>query len=174
MTTSFSPCATCSRHVKSADAACPFCGAAHAPARAKRIPRASRAVWLASSMALVGCTTTHSGGTNPFLAQSDAGLQLAEVFPCGDDTCVAGLEYCSVSPGNCGGSYSSCIKAPTDCVSSCAGWAACQADAGDPSTPTCTDVAAGAISVDYTQEGDYGGCQGCYGCPPARLERLVA
>jgi len=172
MTTSFSPCAGCERHVKSTDTTCPFCGAAHSPAPPRRIPRTSRAVWLASSMALVGCSSSQSGGTNPFLAQSDAGLQVAAVFPCGDDTCVAGLEYCSTSPSNCGGSYTSCIKAPSECVTSCAGWTACQADAGDSSDTTCADVGGVGISVVYPTS--YEGCGGCYGCPPARLERLAA
>src|SRR5262249_1767155 len=120
-----------------------------------------------------GCQPSPSGGgTNPFLAQADAGLQVAAVFPCGDDTCIAGLEYCSTSPGDCGGSYTTCIKAPSECVSSCSGWAACQADAGGPSAPGCTDVSGVGISLQY--QDDYSGCQGCYGCPPARLERLAA
>jgi hypothetical protein len=55
----FAPCAACARHVRTDDAACPFCGAS-CPERAaapSRFPRVSRAALFAAgaSLALAGC-----------------------------------------------------------------------------------------------------------------------
>jgi hypothetical protein len=59
----FEVCASCSRHLRTVEVACPFCRAPHRPCAARpprRTPRSSRAVWLAttlaSSVVLAGCT----------------------------------------------------------------------------------------------------------------------
>jgi hypothetical protein len=41
-------------------------------------------------------------------------------------------------------------------------------DNGDWSSSSCLDSDGGGVQVEYVS----GSCQGCYGAPPARLERL--
>jgi hypothetical protein len=62
------PCPSCARHVKKAESACPFCGAAIALAgvapRARPTQRMGRAATFAFSAA-VGMSVTACGGTTP-------------------------------------------------------------------------------------------------------------
>jgi hypothetical protein len=63
------PCATCSRHVKSSDAACPFCAASMAPVEApagepfRRM--AAAAAVAASVVALTACSSSSPSGSPP-------------------------------------------------------------------------------------------------------------
>ena len=69
----FEPCARCARHIKTREAACPFCGSARTPGASvprRQAPRVSRAAWLASTLALAGCSAAVSPAESP--AESDA------------------------------------------------------------------------------------------------------
>jgi hypothetical protein len=86
MSTAFVPCSACARHVKTSDAACPFCGqvidAAPAPATSFP-PRTSRAALLAVGASAIlgaaGCSTGSpptddagaDGAPNPLDATAD-------------------------------------------------------------------------------------------------------
>jgi hypothetical protein len=62
----FELCVSCARHIKRAECACPFCGAPHtsgAPTP-RRGARVSRAAWLATTLALVGCSSASSSGSS--------------------------------------------------------------------------------------------------------------
>jgi hypothetical protein len=122
--------------------------------------------------------------------EPEAGEDAARALPCGDLTCAWPATYCSEyqmadcrymcgqDPGGCQPPQSTfgCHPAsvPPQCAS--APTCACVADAGGP-----FDTVGGAQSVSCSNGGLYvkntvtlTGCGGCYGCPPARLERLVA
>lgn len=161
MSHSFSPCSACARHVRSTDARCPFCGGSRVVAQPLgRIPRMSRAAWLA--VALVGCS------------QSTAE---PATYACGDKACLSGVEAC-ISQGcydilfTCdpidqwkkdfhGQDLSTCERF------SATGGVLSQVSSEDNLPASCVDEDGGV-------ELHYACSQGCYGCPPARLERISA
>lgn len=102
MSSSLSPCPSCSRHVRASEASCPFCqallapsdGAARSPAASMAAaPRLSRAAAyaLGASLAVAGCSTTtdpnpRDGGTTPDAAGStDGGVDAATDGSAGPD-----------------------------------------------------------------------------------------
>ena len=74
MATRLIPCPSCARHVRSSDAACPFCGAAtvQAPAPAVSRGRLSRAAFIAVSAAGALAATDCGGSTASPEPASDA------------------------------------------------------------------------------------------------------
>jgi hypothetical protein len=177
------PCAACGNFVKTADALCPFCGATMATWRARSpAARMSRAAWLAlgSSAAALGCAVTLTacagddtdGATASAVTRDDGGSSSdaasAQTFACGDASCNIATEFCS--DDTCQGGGASCTPIDGGFPAVCA------------ATPTCACLAPYEANSGY-QFGcgvsDAGGmtwfatCAGCYGSPPARLERLA-
>jgi hypothetical protein len=179
-------CSACACHIKTEESNCPFCGASHAerPRTARRwFTRVSRAQWLAfgSALAAVGCSGEHSSVSS---AQEVAGGATgacgvaSATFVChpyalqsGDRTddggvCKRATQYCQLWPGPGGGGCLSkddpASALPVECR-------AC---------PTCSCVMqhGGCSCVEFDDAGGIGmTCTvGCYGSPPARLERLLA
>ena len=189
----FFVCSVCVCHIKTSEMKCPFCGAdqAHVPRVVRRATaRMSRGSWLAfgSTIALVAC----SGAIDPQSANDDAGSAAADASPgstdgssrdgsiahsdaaawfgnpakptfaCGSSTCDRATEYCILSVGS--GSPEGCASDdggpfPSECVS----------------IPTCECLSANMIGSCHCVVVDDGigiECAGCYGSPPARLERL--
>lgn len=73
------PCPSCDRHVRSTDAACPFCAAPIAPEAPRPIPtgRLTRAAIFASALATGGaaaCGSGQSKAADPQPATADAGI----------------------------------------------------------------------------------------------------
>lgn len=171
----FEPCPSCARHVSASDARCPFCDAAirHASRPETRLRRASRAQWLAlgSAVALFGCSgaTTSSGGSGSSgsseAASEGACTTRSGYFACGGNVCDRSIQVCvetsslCATPGDLGtvmtgASIARCGPCPScACVQTALG-GSCE----------CREDDAGSVVVS---------CGGCYGAPPARLERLA-
>lgn len=167
-------CLSCCRHVKRADATCPFCGSHKSTAQTSRSGtgrRISRAELLAmgSAMVLGGCSGKELA-TSPNGTTSVTSVALR--FECGDADCAPRAEYCLGTGPSSYQSYScesyvdggwtpgdaACGAYPT-CA--CSNWIG--PNFGD-GVCGCTDDDAGAVTVVA--------CHSCYGSPPARLERL--
>jgi hypothetical protein len=140
----FEVCTSCSRHIKSVEAACPFCGTSHAPhvSRAvRRAPRMSRAAWLAttlaSSLLVAGCT--------------------AEVAPSGEPS----------SENDAGGAPDA--KAQQQYPDAAKDAVARETSAEDAAEEE-PSADAGLDAADAAAEAE-AGWHTCYGAPPARLER---
>jgi hypothetical protein len=169
-------CKGCSCFVKRAEARCPFCGVEHVAARGapRRIPRVSRAQWLAvaSALTVTGCSgavaspsgSSSSGGAGIQPEVSAACSAALQPFECGAALCNPATDYCSVHPG---GSPIGCEPNDAPYTSFPAACKAC---------PTCECFSAQNVGNCYCMELDGGGvglaCGACYGAPPARLERL--
>jgi hypothetical protein len=169
---------------------------------APRAPRMSRAAWLAfgataiaaAGVALVACssgadpTGTTAGkqqGAPPDAdadADADAGPARFQCFGDHDASawCLTGLEFCSgfFVSGSCPSSAQCEPIDATPYTAACAATPTC--DCIGPKLPPdnisqygsdyyrCKDLPGSGVEVD--EEGV--GCGGCYGAPPARLERL--
>jgi hypothetical protein len=151
-------CASCSRHTKRTDAACPFCEARKQVAetqRAKVDRRMSRAEWLAfgSAMVLAGCSAKETS-TRLDRDVSDA-VTPEGGLACGDAQCTSPPDAAIPEAGfGCGDDGSYCVRFAEICLftgsyplySSCtsydaAGWA--------PGDPAClAHVATIAPGVD--------------------------
>lgn len=181
------PCPACSRHVKSSDPVCPFCGAPSAPSRPappRATQRVSRARWLAFGPAvavLVGCGGTVSTSPSPEQrAASDAGGTTQGVA---GDTPPPGA-VCSFRGGffDCGGilcdrSIEACYRNASGGTGSCVWYGALDPSCG--SCPTCACLGSDTASGETCSQ-DFEGSMtvvtsqhGCYGAPPARLERIA-
>jgi hypothetical protein len=181
----FDVCASCSCHIKRSERACPFCGARHAstprPAR-QHVPRMSRGKWLAfgGTLALLGCSGTAVpapagdagaiSAINPWfdpVGSQGCPVALSGTFVCGTSTCSRATEHCALLSGGVNNGCEAndagypfpaqCLSCPTcDCV-----------------TPTLANTSCTCVELD-NGEGIGLECHGCYGAPPARLERLAA
>jgi hypothetical protein len=171
----FHLCSGCACYVKREDPVCPFCGAS-APPRPSRAAladparRMSRAQWLAfgAALSVTGCssgaptqgateevtvTTADGGKTQVAVCASRSGY-----FPCG------GHDYCDRSIQACVDG----VCEAYDTLGSCAGCPTC--DCLRSACTSCTDDGNGGLTADDSQCNPSSG--GCYGAPPARLERL--
>jgi DNA-directed RNA polymerase subunit RPC12/RpoP len=145
----FYACSSCGSYVKERDPACPFCGTARAPQsrptpRRALPPGMSRGQWLVLGSAL-----------------AVAGCYNEETFACplpgGTDSgleCTRWTQYCKISSFP---DRAECIALPDAGACPQSPW---------PNPCSCHVQDAGEAVVV---------CQGgCYGAPPARLERLAA
>lgn len=152
----FYACSSCSSYVKERDAACPFCGTARAPQsritpRRAHPPGMSRGQWLVlgSVLAIAGCESHDPGfecgpGTGLYC---DRLTQYCREYCSGLDCSPSGLGRFECVSGTC--STGSLLEN---------GWAS--------NYCTCSAVAdSGAVTQVCAS--------GCYGAPPARLERLA-
>jgi len=113
-------------------------------------------------------------------AIADAGADAARAFACGDRTCVWPATYClndRVEQVPCGSNPGHTVSSTFSCVA----WEV-PAQCGQPPTcETCTDAGVGWSTGGTCSDDGWlvthyltnNGC-GCYGCPPARFERLIA
>ena len=151
----FEACAVCARHIKRVESACPFCHAPHspsAPAARRATPRVSRAAWLAttlaSSLAVTGCGGATIGDPK-------------ENHPNGTS---AEQEEADASDSDAGELVAddAAAWAPFDApfvVTGDAGLVVYEASVYPDAEPY--------------DAGDDVGWVGCYGAPPARLERTA-
>jgi hypothetical protein len=179
--TSFQPCPSCARHVKRQDARCPFCGVPcpRRPMHARTSRRTSRAQWLAlgSTMALLGC----SGGTASSGSGDAGGRDLAHASEAGGDdvaACPTRSGYFTCGGNVCDRSIQVCVERSSLCVSVDAlGPIATGSPVQCGACPTCECLQPSILSSCQCQQDDAGtisiSCGGCYGAPPARLERLT-
>lgn len=166
----FYACSSCSSYVKERDPACPFCGTARTP-QSRTTPRRalpsgmSRGQWLVlgSVVAVAGCEGNQAALALAGSTSSDA------TFECGTGKgiyCDRATQYCREwCPGTC--------------------------PPGELAVVGCASIAdAGNCTTNLVQYGLGSSCQcldaddagavtqvcygGCYGAPPARLERLAA
>jgi hypothetical protein len=145
----------------------------------------SRAAWLAlgattaaaACVALSSCSSSPQPGTTAESVQGDAGAR----FACADASCLVGQEVCW-SETDCYGGTTTQRCAALDAsayTSSCAADPTCSgcigrnvADAKPPYVDPsygCMDRDGGGVDL-YEDIN----CVGCYGAPPARLERLAS
>jgi len=147
----FYSCSGCGRYVKQHERACPFCGAARRSAErtvpSQSIRGISRGHWLtagAAALALVNCDAPNG---DTFFECSES---VSEGGAITVSYCQRWVQYCS--------SQGACVTID--------GSAPCAAYSGNYQC-TCTEDAGAAVQhcTSYS---------GCYGAPPARLERLVS
>ena len=137
-------------------------------ARRPRLPRMSRAQWLAfgSTLTVAGCggNTGISSEAEVLVKTGDASASRSdgETFPCDYDAfgCVRATEYCRSGVTQCG--PAGCISIPPACLATPT--CACIVGAADYGVGSCDGDDAGALAITCP----------CYGSPPARLERLKA
>ena len=176
--TSLQPCPSCACHVKRQDAQCPFCRAicSWRPVAAPAASRMSRGQWLAlgSTMALLGCSGA-SGSTSP----GDGGAGSAQERAGDAAVCPTRSGYFTCGGNVCDRSVQVCVERSSLCVPTDAlgpfERAAPPVQCG--ACPTCDCLQPALISSCHCQEDDAGtiriSCAGCYGAPPARLDRLT-
>jgi hypothetical protein len=186
---SLTPCPSCACHVKDGDATCPFCGASlpHVERSWRAAPLKSRAAWLAfgsSLVAIAGAATIGACSS----ASSDDHTAGGATFPCGDaGACSVATQFCGVSAHQtgCGNDFylvyecapkEGNLQFPAECLDlpkcTCV-----EAYLPAPPPPwenggsgtSCSEDDAGGVILTY---GSGGQCAGCYGAPPARLERM--
>jgi hypothetical protein len=166
----FEACAACARHIKRVESACPFCHAPHspsAPAARRPIPRVSRAAWLvttlattmASSLAVAGCGGVtlgdppkghHATGESAEQEAADASDRDVREIVADDAGVWPAFDAPFVVTGDAG------LVVDEASVYAEAGY---YPDAG--------------YDADLYDAGDDVGWVGCYGAPPARLERTA-
>jgi hypothetical protein len=216
----YQPCSSCACHVRHDDARCPFCDAPNAAraARSIRLPRMSRAQWLAfgSTLAFVGCTgnvapippdpgagdgakdagnATHDSGspqgpeggvaTEAGIAHEDAGAaqEAGETAEASTDEggtilgCATRTGYYECGGNVCDRSIQACFSGECEWYGDLAATTSADASASCGPCPSCTCLQ-GVIYPNCTCSEDAQGtvvisCGGCYGAPPARLERLA-
>jgi len=152
----FEACSVCARHIKRVESRCPFCLSPHAssaPLAHPRTPRVSRAAWLvttlASSLAVAGCggavTGDHPKGNH---TNGESAEQPLDDGGDSDGSEVA-LDEAGVLP-------------PYDAPY-------VVGDAGVVDEASALGEA--GYDADLYDAGYDAGWVGCYGAPPARLER---
>jgi hypothetical protein len=182
----FAPCASCRCLVKSTDAACPFCGAeqlARAPRRGPG-PRQSRAVWLAfggalatmSSLACGSSSSSDDASSQQLLFCVDGANAKDPNFTCGERTCDPATQYCAHKNYSCSndGEFLGCDDyacKPLKDIPSCASGSLPSGD--DCAILITPDGSQAAELITYAEvDAPCGSANaGCYGAPPARLER---
>jgi hypothetical protein len=155
-------CVTCGQFIKSLEPTCPFCGAHHAPRLAappRRLPRVSRAAWLATTLAsglALGC----SGAVTPVPGGGSGN-------PTGDFTHMdsdSGDDALAEEPGDTGADVPAVeldAWPPADVV---------VASDGGSDAPLDVVIAPVDAATDVVEDL---GWHTCYGAPPRRVERAV-